>query len=73
MSGRSLESWYDLSGAPKTGEPVVLLVYFAGKPRPYVGRWHDGGWQVFIPLSSDHLSVSPKKWSPLPAILGASG
>jgi hypothetical protein len=37
MTGRSLESWYAMPGAPK-GEPVALLVLFDGKLKPVVGE-----------------------------------
>jgi hypothetical protein len=65
VTGRSLEDWYDMKGAPK-GEPVAVLIFDSGKLRPYVAEYQSGGWICRVPLSSERISVAPKKWSPLP-------
>jgi hypothetical protein len=39
MTGRSLERWYDVAGAPRTGEPVAVLIYDSGRLRPYTAEF----------------------------------
>jgi hypothetical protein len=66
LTGRSLEDWYDMTGAPKTGEPVAVLIFDSGRLRPYVAEFLNGGWISRMPGSSEKVSVLPRQWSPLP-------
>jgi hypothetical protein len=55
-----------MKGAPRTGEPIAVLIHDSGKLRPYVAEWNSGGWITRAPHSAEKVSVAPKKWSPLP-------
>jgi hypothetical protein len=73
MSGRSLEEFRDMTFAPRTGEPVLLLIYDSGRLRPYVGEFQDGGWISRVPGSSEKVSVLPRKWCPIPDAPAVAG
>jgi hypothetical protein len=62
-----------MKGAPRTGEPVALLIRDTGRLKAAVGQWRDGGWEIAIPLSSQRISVAPLYWCPLPDIPQAAG
>jgi hypothetical protein len=55
-----------MEGAPRTGEPIVVLIFDSGRLRPYVAEFLNGGWISRVRGSSEKVSVLPRKYCPLP-------
>jgi hypothetical protein len=73
---RELETeWARMDSAPRSGVPILLLIYDYSAARPFVGRFDadEGAWLVNVPQQSSRIMVAPIAWAPIPSFAAGMG